>query len=248
MAPSTAAVAIASGASVPIEASPGRPEQEPATTALLAERFVAAAEVMDLSEAEAVLDAIFATGSFEHAVDHCLLPALEALGDAWAEGRVDVAGEHAASHAVLRRLSAAYQAAGRPSDGPGAVLVGLPPGARHELGGLAFATAARRAGLPIVYLGADLPIRDWLAAATRKRARAAVIGVVTASDREPAERVASELLAVDPGLVVAFGGRNAPVDAAVSGIPGAAGQPFRLPIGLTAAVEALERALVAARR
>ncbi len=106
--------------------------------------------------------------------------------------------EHAASHAVLRRLSAAYQAAGRPTVGSGAILVGLPPGARHELGGLAFATAARRAGLPILYLGADLPIRDWLGAAARTRARAAVIGVVTASDREPAERVAAELLAARP--------------------------------------------------
>jgi len=125
--------------------------------------------------------------------------------------------------------------------------VGLPPGARHELGALAFATAARRAGLPILYLGADLPIRDWLAAAARTRAQAAVIGVVTASDREPAKRVAAELLAAGPRLVVAYGGRSAPVDG-MPEAPDATGEPFRLPIGLSAAVEALEGALTIPRR
>ena len=247
MSPSAAAAEIASGRSAPPEPAPSAITGDGLAISSLVERFVAAAEVMDVSEVEAVLDAIFATGSFEHAVDGYLLPALEALGDAWAEGRVDVAGEHAASHAVLRRLSAAYQAAGRPTVGPGAILVGLPPGARHELGGLAFATAARRAGLPILYLGADLPIRDWLGAAARTRARAAVIGVVTASDRTPAERVATELLAADPQLVVAYGGRSAPVDV----VPEASqttGEPFRLPSGLTAAVEALKDALAIPRR
>ena len=56
------------------------------------------------------------------------------LGDAWADGRVSVAGEHAASHAVFRRLAAAYQAAGRSAPAERSILVGLPPGARHELG------------------------------------------------------------------------------------------------------------------
>jgi MerR family transcriptional regulator, light-induced transcriptional regulator len=45
------------------------------------------------------------------------------------------------------------------------VLVGLPPGSRHELGALAFATAARRAGLAVLYLGRDLRIDDWVRAA-----------------------------------------------------------------------------------
>jgi DNA-binding transcriptional MerR regulator len=247
MSPSAAAAEIASGRSAPPELTPNAITGDGLESSSLVERFVAAAEVMDVSDIEAVLDAIFATGSFEHAVDDYLLPALEALGDAWADGRVDVAGEHAASHAVLRRLSAAYQAAGRPTAGPGAILVGLPPGARHELGGLAFATAARRAGLPILYLGADLPIGDWLGAATRTRAQAAVIGVVTAGDREPAERVAAALLSADPGLVVAYGGRSAPANV-VGGATGRQGEPFRLPIGLTAAVDAIERALATARR
>ena len=247
MAPSVAAAAIKAGQSAPPESTSDPTGGDAVAVDALAERFVAAAAVMDASEVEMALDAIFATGSFEHSVDRYLLPALEALGDAWVDGRVDVAGEHAASHAVLRRLSAAYQAAGRPTIGPGAILVGLPPGARHELGGLAFATAARRAGLPILYLGADLPVRDWLGAVAITRARAAVIGVVTADDREPAERVAVELLDAYPGLVVAYGGRGAPAEVAM-GASRTKDKPFRLPLGLTASVDALEGALVIPRR
>ena len=121
---------------------------------------------------------MLADGTFETVADRQLLPALVALGDAWASGRLDVAAEHAASHAVLRRLSAAFQAAGGATLAAGSVLVGLPPGARHELGALAFAVAARRAGIPVLYLGPDLPVADWVGTASRTQARAAVIGAI----------------------------------------------------------------------
>ena len=102
--------------------------------------------------------------------DRHLLPALVALGDAWAAGRLDVAAEHAASHAVLRRLSAAFQAAGGATPRRKAVSSsGCHRAARHELGALAFAVAARRAGLPVLYLGPDLPVADWVATVRRTR-------------------------------------------------------------------------------
>ena len=157
----------------PSGAGDGRPED------VLIERFVDGAIRLDGPALEATLDGMFATGSFEAVADALLLPALVAIGDAWADGRLGVAGEHAASHAMLRRLSAAFQAAGRPTPTRGAILVGLPPGGRHELAALAFSVAARRAGLPILYLGPDLPVDDWVATAPRTHARAAVIASPT---------------------------------------------------------------------
>ena len=84
------------------------------------------------------------------------MPALGALGAAWRDGSVTVAGEHFVSGAVTRRLAASFDAAGRSATGP-CVVVGLARGSRHELGVLAFATALRRAGLDVVYVGGDLP-------------------------------------------------------------------------------------------
>ncbi len=131
-----------------------------ARQAELIARFVEVARVMDISATGAALDEMFALGSFESIVDDLLMPALVALGNAWSEGELDVAAEHAASAAVHRRLSALYEAAASVSDP--LVVVGLPPGSRHELGALAFAVAVRRLGVGVLYLGADVPVASWV--------------------------------------------------------------------------------------
>jgi DNA-binding transcriptional MerR regulator len=197
----------------------------------LIDAFVEAAATLDERAVGEILDAMFARGSFEAVASADLFPALRALGDAWAAGRVSVAGEHLASHAVLRRLGAALEATGHGRNGTGQVLVGLPPGSRHELGALGFAIAARRAGLPVAYVGPDLPVDDWLSATGD--ARAAVIGVVTTRDRSAATRVVERLREDRPGLLVALGGRAAPV---VHGT-------LTLPTDLRAAVDELATAL-----
>jgi DNA-binding transcriptional MerR regulator/methylmalonyl-CoA mutase cobalamin-binding subunit len=214
--PSAAAAAILAGGSVPpAEATMGRGATDPSHSEApaLARRFVDAARGLDSDAIASVLDDLFSRGSFEHVASTLLFPALERLGDAWAGGVVSVAGEHLASNAVLRRLGLALEAAGR-SVRPGPrIVVGLPPGGRHELGALAFAVAARRAGLAVTYLGPDLPADDWVGAA--RGASAAVIGVVAPRDRAPAAEVARRLRAGDADLVIAYGGRAAPGSADV---------------------------------
>lgn len=148
--------------------------------------LVAAAAALDPAAITWLLDDHFAKGSFEQVVDEWLLPELERLGRAWADGAVSVAGEHLAAAAVQRRLSAAFDAAALDSPRSPLLLTGLPPGCRHELGILAFATAARRQGLAVVHLGPDLPLRDWLTAADRHQPDAVVIAVPTLSDVAPA--------------------------------------------------------------
>lgn len=148
--------------------------------------LVAAAVALDPAAITRLLDDHFAKGSFEQVVDRWLLPELERLGQAWADGVVSVAGEHLAAAGVQRRLSAAFDAAAIDSGRSPLLLTGLPRGCRHELGILAFATAARRQGLAVVYLGPDLPLRDWLTAADRHQPDAVVIAVPTLSDVAPA--------------------------------------------------------------
>lgn len=175
----------------------------------LVARFVDAAADMDAQALQSALDEMGSRASFEAMVDRYLFPALRALGEAWQAGRVSVAAEHAASATVARWLGAAYDAAGGNRDGSRPVLVGLPPGSRHELAALAFATAARRAGLAVHYLGADLPAAEWLRAARATSAAVAVIGVPTARDADAAKSVASSLRRGVRDLVVVFGGDGA---------------------------------------
>ncbi|MEX1169865.1 MAG: MerR family transcriptional regulator [Chloroflexota bacterium] len=210
-------------------------EAETRSAARLADEFVGAAAALDEVRIERLLDDIFASGSFERVVHDRLMPALRALGEAWATGIVSVGGEHAASHAVLRRLSASFDAAGRPSSSR-PILVGLPRGSHHEIGALAFATAARRSGLGVVYLGADVPVESWIEAVRRTTARASVIGIPTTTDLAAAEEVARAITQTNKVKLVAVGGSGA----------GAATLPpsvLRLPDEISAAARSLEDVL-----
>lgn len=209
----------------------------------LVERFVDAASRMDPTLTGAVLDEIFARGSFEAIVDDLLMPALVALGQAWREGVIDVAAEHAASAAVHRRLAALYEAAAVPGDPT--VVVGLPPGSRHELGALAFAIAVRRRGVGVLYLGADVPVASWVHVVGQRRSRLAVVAVVQEEDRAAALRVATALAESGSSPVLAVGGRNARWDRALEAgivvlpdrINEAASIAARLAIGTTAVMQ-----------
>jgi DNA-binding transcriptional MerR regulator/methylmalonyl-CoA mutase cobalamin-binding subunit len=245
--PSTAAAHIHEGGDEvvrtivnPADGTPaGAVADGPDPESALTEAFVDAASGMDEARLEAVLDEMFSRGSFEQVAQAFLMPALVGLGEAWASERATIAAEHSAASAVARRLGAAFLAAGRPNGERGVVLVGLPPASRHELGALAFATALRRAGTAVRYLGADLPVPDWIEAARQTEAAAAVIGVVRPGDAGPAGRVAVALGAAHPGLLIAFGGRAAD---RVRIAP--AGAVLRLPDPITEAVDALRSALL----
>ena len=210
--PAEAADAVRSG-TVPavdevVVARDRRPARHHPNAITYMQRFLSSAAQIDTAGIEESLDGGFALGSFEHVVDSWLFPTLEALGEGWVRGEIDVAGEHAASHAVHRRLSAAFDAAGSRSRGP-TVVVGLPSGSQHDLGALAFATAIRRRGMDVLYLGANVPVSSWETAVRSREARAAVLSVVTPEDRPAAVAVAERLLSHAPVPIVCAGGASA---------------------------------------
>ncbi|MGI8929344.1 MAG: hypothetical protein ACR2H0_07775 [Candidatus Limnocylindrales bacterium] len=67
------------------------------------------------------------------------------------------------------------------------------------------------------YLGADLPIEDWVASSAS--AVAAVVGLVTDDDVESGLDVAAAIRRSNPGVVVALGGRSAPADSGYQRLP-----------------------------
>ncbi len=169
------------------------------------EVLVAIATDFDAHALEAALAEMFDRPDFERVVDHWLMPALLALGNAWHRGAVTVAGEHFVSAAVQRRLAAAYDATPVDADGP-RVVVGLARGSRHELGVLAFAVALRRAGLAVLYVGSDLPAETWVVTATGQRPDAVVIAVPGSDDVPAVRDTVAALAAARPDLQVFVGG------------------------------------------
>lgn len=171
----------------------------------LAERLTTAASALDTTDLAATLDQVFALGGFETVMTDHVFPALEELGDAWADGRVSIAGEHLASNAVMRRLALAYEAAAAHGHGP-RIALGTAPNTRHEIGLFAFAVAARRHGLDTDYLGADLPIDDWLGVVDDPDLAAAVLVIPTTADIIATAAVITALHDHRPDLLVAVGG------------------------------------------
>jgi MerR family transcriptional regulator, light-induced transcriptional regulator len=168
------------------------------------EAFVDAAHRLDVPDMERILDEAFASERFEPALEHVVFPALRAVGAAWADGSIDVAMEHAASETVRRRLARFWETMG--FEGEADAIVGLPPGSRHEIGAMAFAIAARRGGVRVVYLGADVPVTSWAAAAAASRSSIAVLGVIRPSDVDAATTVALALHALPSRVTVLLGG------------------------------------------
>ena len=168
--------------------------------------LVQAAAELDAARVSRILDEQFGLVEFETLVDQWLMPALSRIGHEWASGTISVAGEHLVSNTVLRRLSAAYEAAGGRGTGR-PVLIGAPPGVHHELGLLAFAVALRRAGLPTIYLGADVPLEAWADAVGRSSPVAVVTAAPRRRDAARAAEVAEVLHVANPALPIWVGGR-----------------------------------------
>lgn len=182
------------------------PSAIPPASALAVEALIEPAGSLDRAELEQLLDRAFASDSFEAVAERWLLPALNALGQAWHDGRIDVAGEHFVSSAVRRRLARAFDAAGSTRSGP-EVIVGLPPDALHELGALTFSTCLRRLGVDVRWLGSDLPVESWAHAVSRIKPVAVVVSVPTEKDLPAAVDVVNRLSHGDAHLLL--GGRGA---------------------------------------
>lgn len=172
----------------------------------LRERVLDAARNMDEVGLANALDDMFSKASFEHVVDNWLTPVMFDIGEEWIGGRFQIAAEHLVSNAVMRRLGIAFENAPLPPRGP-MVLVGLSANSYHEIGSLAFATAARRIGLGALYLGANVPEEAWISAVAAHSASAVVLSVVLPEDVSEAQQLTNALLVEQPQLLVALGGR-----------------------------------------
>ena len=130
MQPAQAAEQVRSGRiglSTEVVRSSGTPAGLPDPGAL-----IVASRSFDARALDNILDVAFASAGFEYVADVWLTAALDSVGQAWADGDLDVAQEHFLSSGVMRRLSAAFDAAGHARGGRH-VVIGLAPGASAGL-------------------------------------------------------------------------------------------------------------------
>ncbi len=117
-------------------------------------------------------------------VKEVVVPLMRAVGEKFHRGSMNVAQEHMTS-ALLRNVLGTLIHLYAPRETRARLLFATLPGEMHEFGILAAALIAAGSGLGIVYLGANLPAREIVAAAKRTSADAVTLGVTTLHENTP---------------------------------------------------------------
>jgi methanogenic corrinoid protein MtbC1 len=130
----------------------------PQSTEQLRDALFARVQASEASSIEQVLAQAFGMVTVEEALTEVIVPVLERVGNAWAEGELSVAQEHLASSVIrahLERLLTDARGALR-----GVAVLACSPGEHHELGLLMLAILLRADGWQVAYLGANTPVAD----------------------------------------------------------------------------------------
>ena len=154
------------------------------------------------------LDAAERSLGIDAAVEQVALPALVEAGRRWERSDITVAGEHVLTEVVRSWLAVHSRALPSPPPEAPSVLVACPEDERHDLGALSLALLLRRAGLRVVYLGADVPTTALVDAA-RARSFGALCLSITGAASLPVARIAlGALLSAGGGMRLYVGGQG----------------------------------------
>ena len=155
-----------------------------------------------------VVEAALASGTEPSEVYvELLAPALRGIGEAWANGVIDVGVEHRASVIVMRMIGRLGPRFSRRGQTRGSVVLGAPPGDMHGLPTALLADLVRGAGFAVSDLGADTPLESFVRTAKdTDRLVAIAIGVTTPDNDAAVREVIDALHAEVPGVPVLAGG------------------------------------------
>jgi DNA-binding transcriptional MerR regulator len=177
-------------------------------------RFTQALENSELDRADQVLGEIMAIYPLENVLVEVIAPSLAEIGEAWRNGRINVATEHLAS-AFLRQRLTMWLVTGPPTHPIRPIVLACAPNEWHEIGLLMLGVLLRRRRWPVAYLGQSVPLPD-LAKFVRD-IRPPIVVLVAMTDE-----AGQALLNLPEWLpeihqsgrpVVAFGGRSFTLDA-----------------------------------
>jgi MerR family transcriptional regulator, light-induced transcriptional regulator len=136
-------------------------DTEPHTWDRLNSRLYAALSDFDSTRAEQILGEAFALYPLEEVFLKLVQPVMVEIGEQWHNGKLTVTTEHFATQFIRRKLSSLFNTYNI-TDGRGLLLIGCAPSEQHDLGALMLAVFLVRHGWQVIYLGAEVPLKDLL--------------------------------------------------------------------------------------
>lgn len=115
---------------------------------------------LDIEQFEQVLDQYMLANGVDQSMQQLIFPFLHRIGILWLTNRVHPAQEHLVTNIIRQKLIVGIEAvSSRPKAGK-TVLLFMPEGEYHELGLLYVSYLLRSRGVGVLYLGADVPLKE----------------------------------------------------------------------------------------
>lgn len=171
---------------------------------------------------------------FDTALEELVIPALQAVGDGWAEGRNSVADEHLATGVVMSWLGAVRTELPAGDLGRPRYVIATPEGEHHAVAVWALELLLRLRGVGSVALGASVPAADLVAHLQAVQPEALVLALSRPGIRREAARVAEAVRQAGLQEIAIYVGGKGAIEPLAAGL-------IRLPPTLTATADALSR-------
>ena len=115
---------------------------------------------LDLENFEQVLDNYIRTHGIDQSIDQIIFPFLHRIGILWVTNHIHPGQEHLVANIIRQKLIVGIEGAMPRVNANRTVLLFLPEGEHHELGLLYVYYLLKRQGAKVLYLGADIPLKD----------------------------------------------------------------------------------------
>jgi MerR family transcriptional regulator, light-induced transcriptional regulator len=115
---------------------------------------------LDMDQFEQVLDTFILTKGIDKAINRIVFPFLDRIGILWATNHIHPVQERMVTNIIRQKLVVGIEGAVTPIRSGKTVLLFLPEGEFHELGLLYVYFLLRTHGAKVLYLGANMPLKD----------------------------------------------------------------------------------------
>jgi DNA-binding transcriptional MerR regulator len=164
---------------------------------------------LDIDRFEQLLDNYILTKGIDKAIHHILFPFLHRIGILWVTNHIHPAQEHLVTNIIRQKLIVGIEGALTPIRVNKTVLLFLPEGEYHELGLLYVYYLLKTHGIKVLYLGANMPLKDVEFVCLSKRPDYLYSHLTAIAGNFSFEKFLSQITQALPGLPLVISGQLA---------------------------------------
>ncbi len=162
---------------------------------------------LDMDSFEDTLNNYIMTRGIEKSITHIIFPFLEKIGILWITNHINPAQEHLVTNIIRQKLIVGIEKTGSQFQSNVSVLLFLPEGEHHELGLLFISYLLKSRGAKMLYLGANVPVKDLEYVVGLKKPDVVYTHLTSVANNFNFERFLTTLSTKIPGQKVVISGQ-----------------------------------------